>query len=55
MDTGVFIISFKPIKGLVEDLKQIREVFDFSDLDPSHELYSEVIKKVNGETKQLQN
>ena len=40
-----FIFSFKPIKAVVEDLKHFEEVFDFSDLDPSHELFSEHNKK----------
>ena len=41
LDTDSFIFSFKPIKSLFEDLKHFKEDFDFSDLDPSHELYSE--------------
>ena len=31
---------------MIEDLKHYKEDFDFSDLDPSHELYSEANKKV---------
>ena len=46
LDTGSFIFSFKPIKSLIEDLKYFREDFDFSDLDPSHELYSTDNKKI---------
>ena len=46
LDTDSFIFSFKPIKSLIEDLKHFKEDFDFSDLDPSHELYSETNKKV---------
>ena len=38
LDTGSFIFSFKPIKNLIEYLKHFKEDFDFSDLDPSHEL-----------------
>ena len=38
--TDCFIFSFKPIKGLIEDLKHFKEDFDFSDLDPFNELYS---------------
>ena len=45
MDTDSFIFPFKPTKGSVEDLKQFRD-FDFTDLDPSHELYSKDNKKV---------
>ena len=42
LDTDSFIFSFKPIKSLIEDLKHFKDDFDFSDLDPSHELYSKV-------------
>ena len=51
LDTDSFIFSFKPIKNLIEDLKHFKEDFDFSDLDPSHELYSEANKKVFGKMK----
>ena len=51
LDTDSFIFSFKPIKSLIEDLKHFKDDFDFSDLDPSHELYSEINKKVNGKMK----
>ena len=51
LDTDSFIFSFKPIKSLIEDLKHFKEDFDFSELDPSHELYSEANKKVSGEMK----
>ena len=40
------MFSFKPFKSLIEDLKYFKEDFDFSDLGPSHELYSEDNKKV---------
>ena len=51
LDTDSFIFSFKPIKSLIENLKHFKEDFDFSNLDPSHELYSEASKKVIGEMK----
>ena len=51
LDTDSFIFSFKQIKSLIEDLKHFKEDFDFSDLDPSHELYSEINKKVIGKMK----
>ena len=51
LDTDSFIFSFKPIKSLIEDLKCFEEDFDFSDLDPSHEIYSEVNKKFIGKMK----
>ena len=50
LDTDSFIFSFEPIKSLIEDLKHFKD-FDFSDLDPSHELYSEDNEKVIGEIK----
>ena len=46
--TDAFIFSFKPTKSLIEDLKHFKEDFNFSDLYPSHELYSETNKKVIG-------
>ena len=39
LDTDAFIFSFKTIKSLIDDLGYSKEGFDFSDLDPSHELY----------------
>ena len=51
LDTDSFIFSFKPIKNLIEDLKYFKEDFDFSDLDPSHELYSKNNKKIIGKMK----
>ena len=51
IDTDSFIFSFKPIKNLIEDLQHFKEDFDFSDLNPSHELYSEAKKKVLGKMK----
>ena len=51
LDTDSLIFSFKPIRSLIEDLKHFKEDFDFSDLDPSHELYSEANKKVIGKMK----
>ena len=51
LDTDSFIFFFKPIKNLIEDLKHFKKDFDSSDLDPSHELYSEAKKKVIGRMK----
>ena len=51
LDTDSFIFSFQPIKSLIEGLKHFKEDFDFSDLDPSHKLYSEANKKVIGKMK----
>ena len=36
---------------MIEDLKHFKNDFDFSDLDPSHELYSNENKKVIGKMK----
>ena len=51
LDTDSFIFSFKPIESLFEDLKFLKEDFDFSDSDPSHELYSKDNKKAIGKMK----
>ena len=51
LDTDSFIFSFLRIKNLIEDLKYFEEDFNFSDLDPSHELYSEDNKKDIGKMK----
>ena len=51
LDTDSFIFSFKPIKSLIEDSKHFKDDFDFSDLDPSHELYSKDNKTVIGKMK----
>ena len=51
LDTDSFIFSFKPIERLIKFLKHFKEDFDFSDLDPSHELYSKNNKKVIGKMK----
>ena len=40
LDTDSFVFSFRQIKSLIEDLKNFKEDFDFSDLDSPHELYS---------------
>ena len=49
LDTDSFIFTFKPKKSLIEDSKSLKENFEFSALDPSHELYSQDIKKGIGE------
>ena len=51
LDTDSFILSFKLIKSLTEDLKIFKKDFDFSDLHPSHELYSNDNKEVIGKMK----
>ena len=44
IDTDCFIFSLKPIESLFEDLNIFEEEFDFSDLDPSQELFSKNIR-----------
>ena len=51
IDTASFIFSLKTIKSSIEDIKYLEEDFDFSELDPSHELYSEDNKIVIGKMK----
>ena len=40
IDTDCFICSSRPGESLIGDVKQLKEDFDFTDLDPSHELPS---------------
>ena len=51
LDTDSFRFSFKRNKSLSEDLNFFKEDIDFSDLDPSLELYSGVNNKDNGKMK----
>ena len=44
----VFVISFKRSKGMIEVSKNFEDYLDFSNLDPSHELYSNINKKNSG-------
>ena len=50
MDTDSFILSIKT-GDLINDLEYFKDDFDFSELDPSHELYSSINKKVIGKMK----
>ena len=50
MDTDSFILSIKT-GDLINDLEYFKDDFDFSELDPSHELYNSVNKKVIGKMK----
>ena len=47
MDTDSFILSIKT-GDLINDLEHFKDDFDFSELDPSHELYNSINKKVIG-------
>ena len=38
-------------KDIIKDLKNIEDIFDFSNLDKNHELYSNRMKKVIGKFK----
>ena len=51
LDTDFFIFPFKSVTSLLENLKYFKDDFDFSDLDPSQELYSKDNKKVIGKMK----
>ena len=52
MDTDSFVLSFDTqLENLIEFLKQNKDEFDFSELDPSHELYDPINKKVIGKMK----
>ena len=44
------ILSMKT-KDIIKDLKNLEEIFDFSNLDENHELYSEKNKKIIGKFK----
>ena len=47
MDTDAFILSVNT-KDIIKDLKNLEDIFDFSNLDKNHELYSNKIEKVVG-------
>ena len=50
MDTDSFVLSVNT-KDIIEDLKNLEDVFDFSNIDENHELFSDKNKKVNGKFK----
>ena len=50
MDTDSFVLSMNT-KDVFEDWKNLEELFDFSNLDKNHELFSNENKKVIGEFK----
>ena len=49
-NTDSFILSVKT-KGIIKDLKNLEDIFDFSNLDKNHELLSNKNKKVIGKLK----
>ena len=50
IDTDGMILSMKT-KDIIKDLKNLEDIFDFSNLDENHELFSEKNKKVIGKFK----
>ena len=50
MDTDSFILSVNT-KDIIKDLKKLEDIFDFSNLDENHELFSNKNKKVIGKFK----
>ena len=50
MDTDSFVLSVNA-KDIIKDLKNLEDIFDFSNLDKNHELFSNKNKKVIGKFK----
>ena len=50
IDTDGMFLSIKT-KDIIKDLKNLEDIFDFSNLDKNHELYIEINKKVIGKFK----
>ena len=50
MDCDSFVLSIKSEK-IIKDLKNLEDLFDFSNMDENHELYNEKNKKVLGKFK----
>ena len=50
MDCDSFVFSIKS-ENIIKDLKNLEDIFDFSNIDENHELYSEKNKKVLGKFK----
>ena len=50
MDCYSFVLSMKS-ENIIKDLKNLEDIFDFSNIDENHELYSEKNKKVLGKFK----
>ena len=47
MDTDNFVLNVNT-KDIIKDLKNLEDIFDFSNLDKNHELFSNKNKKVIG-------
>ena len=50
MDFDSFVLS-KNTKDIIKDLKNLEDIFDFSNLEKNHELFSNKNKKVIGKFK----
>ena len=50
VDCDSFTSSIKS-ENIIKDLKNLEDIFDFSNIDENHELYKEKIKKVLGKFK----
>ena len=50
IDCDSFVLSFRT-QNVINDLKNLEEIFDFSNLNKNHELFSEKNKKVVGKFK----
>ena len=50
LDCDSFILSIKS-ENIIKDLKNLEDIFDFSNIEENHELYSEKNKKVLGKFK----
>ena len=50
VDTDAFLLGLKT-KNIIKNLKNLEDIFDFSNLDENHELFSIKNKKVIGEFK----
>ena len=48
MDTDSFILN-SSTSDIIKDLKNLEDIFDFSNLDENHELFSNKSKKVFGQ------
>ena len=46
MDTDSFVLSVNT-KDIIKDLKNLEDLFDFSNLNKNHELFSKKNKKSN--------
>ena len=50
VDTDAFVLS-RNTKDIIKDLKNLEDIFDFSNLDKNHELFSNINKKRIGKFK----